>query len=129
MTADVGLLDRGTAIRVCPIVGADPVHRAKQCNVEFRVADATASPYLALAMLVQAGLEGICQRRESNLNDPRPLPTSLSETLYLLEASDAAKEWLGSDLHSGYLHFKRAELKGLADIDEVEICRRYREVY
>jgi len=129
MTADVGLLDRGTAIRVCPIVGADPVHRAKQCNVEFRVADATASPYLALAMLVQAGLEGIRQRREINLNDPRPLPTSLSETLYLLEASDAAKEWLGSDLHSGYLHFKRAELKGLSDLDEVEICRRYSEVY
>ncbi len=129
MTADAGLLDRGTALRVCPIIGADPVQRAKQCNVEFRVADATASPYLALAMLVQAGLEGIRQRREINLNDPRPLPTSLGDALNLLEASDAAKDWLGSDLHSAYLLFKRAELKSLADLDEIEICRRYREVY
>src|SRR5450631_2969699 len=51
---DVRPLDRGAALRICPVVGSDPGHRARQFNAEFRVADATASPYLALAALVQA---------------------------------------------------------------------------
>jgi glutamine synthetase len=38
--ADVGALNRGTALRICPLVGSDPGHRARQFNVEFRVADA-----------------------------------------------------------------------------------------
>jgi len=53
--ADVGPLDRGAAIRISPLSGNDPADRARQFNVEFRVADATASPYLALAVLVHAG--------------------------------------------------------------------------
>jgi len=61
--ADSAPLDRGAAVRICPLSGTDPEQHARQCNVEFRVADATASPYLALAVLVQAGLDGI--RRES----------------------------------------------------------------
>ena len=129
MRADVGSLDRGTALRVCPVIGSDPAARAKQCNVEFRVADATASPYLALAMLVQAGLSGVHDQREIDLKSPRPLPTSLSEALTLLEANAAAAEWLGPRVHSAYLQFKRAELKGLENLDESEVCRRYAEVY
>ena len=127
--SDVGSLDRGTAVRICPVTGDDPAHRATQFNVEFRVADATASPYLALAMLIQAGLDGIRHEREIQLRDPRPLPTSLSGALELLEASEAAAEWLGADLFSAYLLFKRAEIKGLENLDETEICRRYAEVY
>jgi len=61
--ADVGLMDRGMALRICPVTGSDPAQRARQFNVEFRVADATASPYLALAVMIQAGLDGVrcCQ--------------------------------------------------------------------
>jgi glutamine synthetase len=70
--ADVGTLDRGTALRICPVVGADPLGRARQFNVEFRVADATASPYLALAMLVQAGLDGIREGRELDAQPAQP---------------------------------------------------------
>jgi glutamine synthetase len=127
--ADVGTLDRGTAIRICPVVGGDPAHRARQFNVEFRVADATASPYLALAVLVQAGLDGIRHRREIEIRNPRPLPSSLREALDLLEVSPSAGEWLGSDVLCAYLQFKRAEIKGLENYDEAEVCRRYAEVY
>jgi glutamine synthetase len=126
---DVGALDRGAAIRICAVTGADAADRARQFNVEFRVADATASPYLALAMLLQAGLDGIRQQREIRLQDPRTLPTSLSEALDLLEASETAAEWLGADLVAAYLLFKRAEIKGMENLDENEICRRYTEVY
>jgi glutamine synthetase len=126
---DVGCLDRGTAVRICAVTGDDPAGRARQFNVEFRVADAAASPYLALAMLIQAGLDGIRQEREIRLKDPHPLPTSLSAALDSLEASEAAAEWLGAELFAAYLLFKRAEIKGLENLDETEICRRYSEVY
>jgi glutamine synthetase len=129
MQADVGNMDRGSAVRICPAAGRDPGQRARQFNVEFRVADATASPYLALAMLVQAGLDGIRQRRELDTHVPQPLPDNLGTALTLLEASAAAAEWLGPELLPAYVAFKRAEIKGLDNLDESEICRRYEQVY
>jgi glutamine synthetase len=53
----------------------------------------------------------------------------LGQALSLLEADDRAAEWLGPELLAAYVLFKRAELKGLEDIEEAEICRRYAEVY
>jgi glutamine synthetase len=127
--ADVAPLDRGAAIRICPVSGGDCAERARQFNAEFRVADAAASPHLALAVLVQAGLDGVRRRLEIETASPPSLPTSLREALGILEESRAAGEWLGKDVHAAYLAFKRAELAGLADLDEDEICRRYAEAY
>jgi glutamine synthetase len=127
--ADAGPLDRGAAVRIAPLLGAEPAQRARQFNIEFRVADATANPYLALAMLIQAGLDGMRHARQLETIPARALPTSLTDALALLEASEAAAEWLGGGLLSGYLLFKRAEAQGLRDLDESEICRRYAEVY
>ena len=127
--ADSAPLDRGAAVRICPLSGTDPEQHARQCNVEFRVADATASPYLALAVLVQAGLDGIRRELPLQTQNPAPLPTSLAEALTLLERNAAATDWLGGDLLSAYILFKRAEIKGLENLDELEICRRYAEVY
>ena len=126
--ADVGTLDRGTALRLCPAIGHDPLLRERQFNIEFRVADATASPYLALAMLVQAGLDGVRQHMDIDAR-PRPLPGSLGDALTLLQESRSAAEWLGPELHSAYIAFKRAEIKSLDQLEESEICRRYAEVY
>jgi glutamine synthetase len=78
---------------------------------------------------VQAGLEGVRERRKIDLNTPRPLPTSLEAALAALEQTPAAADWLGADLFSAYLSFKRAEIKGLENLDEDEICRRYAEAY
>jgi glutamine synthetase len=127
--ADVAPLDRGAAIRISPLTAGDSAERAKSFNVEFRVADATASPYLALAVLVQAGIDGVRRRLEINTNDPPTLPTSLTAALEALETNSATPDWLGADLHSAYLAFKRAELQGLEGLDEAEICRRYAEAY
>jgi glutamine synthetase len=126
--ADVGALDRGASLRICPVSSSDPA-RARKFNLEYRVADATASPYLALAMLVQAGLEGVREKRQIELDNPRPLPTSLEAALALLEQTPAAAGWLGNDLLSAYLSFKRAEIRGLENLDEDEICRRYAAAY
>lgn len=128
LRADAGPLDRGAAVRICPVVGADPEQRSRQYNIEFRVADATASPYLALAVLVQAGLDGIRRRREIDSESPGALPQNLEDALDLLAADEAAGEWLGP-LLPAYVAFKRAEIKSLENLDEMEICRRYAEVY
>jgi glutamine synthetase len=128
LRADVGALDRGAAVRICPAIG-DSGQRARQFNVEFRVADATANPYLVLALLIQAGLDGIRERRQIELERPLPLPRSLSEALTHLERSESAADWLGAELLAAYLMFKRAEINGLENLDENEICRRYAEIY
>jgi glutamine synthetase len=127
--ADVAAHNRGSALRICPVSGSDPAQRARQFNLEFRVADAAASPYLALAMLVHAGLDGIRHEREIEAAHPALLPGSLGEALTLLAASEAAAQWLGADLLQAYLLFKHAEIDGLANLDEREICRRYAEIY
>lgn len=129
LLADVGPLDRGAAIRICPVHGTDPARRARQFNLEFRVCDATASPYLALGMLLQAGLDGIRRQLEIGSEAPAPLPQNLRAALTLLESSKAAAQWLGTDLKNAYVMFKRAEIAALEDLDESEICRRYGEVY
>jgi glutamine synthetase len=127
--ANAGPLDRGAALRICPAAASDAAQRAREFNIEFRVADATASPYLALAMLVQAGLDGVRQERDLDAAKPQPLPQDLGAALTLLESSEAAAEWLGADLLAAYVLFKRAEIKGMENLDESEVCRRYAEVY
>jgi glutamine synthetase len=141
--ANVGLQDRGAAIRICPIFGREAA--GHQFNVEYRVADAAASPYLALGALVWAGVDGIRQRRslppvpernfwemteaERAAAGVRTLPRSLGEALDGLEASAEAREWCGDNFFGAYLRFKRAELKVVEGLTEAEICARYAEVY
>jgi len=127
--ADAGVLDRGVAVRICPAPTGDQRQRAARFNVEFRVADATANPYLVLAVLVQAGLEGVRSGRTMSAAAGSPLPSSLTAALTLLEQSRSAVDWLGPDLLSGYLQFKRAENQGMAGLDEQEVCRRYAACY
>ncbi len=127
--ADVAPLDRGAAIRICPLSTPEPRQRARQFNLEFRVADASANPYLALAALIQAGLDGVRERRAIETAQVQALPASLAEALDLLERSASAAEWLGEELLAGYLLFKRAEVKTVDNLDPAEICRRYAEVY
>jgi glutamine synthetase len=141
----LGERDREATLRICPTVeigGADP---ARQFNVEFRGADATASPYLVLAMLARAGLEGLRSRlpaptivdidpttvteeKRSTLGLHR-LPTSLSAALDALLADQTVVSWFPPVLLETYVGMKRQELQLLDGLDAREICRRYSAVY
>jgi glutamine synthetase len=143
--SNVGYRDRGAALRICPVSSVAPDAIARQFNVEFRVADATASPYLALGAVIQAGVDGI--RRKLALDPPpiagfwdmnedgrkaagcRPLPQSLGEALGRLAESEAARAWFGDQFLEVYLQFKRAEARALADLADEAICARYGEAY
>jgi glutamine synthetase len=125
--ADIGAYDRGAALRIAPSNATDPADRARQYNVEFRVADATANPYLLLTGLVRAGLEGIRGGARITQHDPKPLPRSLDEALDAL--AGIPDDWLGAGLRDGYIQFKRAEAEGLRGLEEAAVCHRYVAVY
>ena len=141
--ANIGIQDRGAGLRVCPIFGRDDAE--SQFNVEYRVADATASPYLALGALIWAGIDGIRQNRvlpapsdmdywdmsdeERAAAGARPLPRSLDEGLDVLQASSEAREWFGDTFFDVYLRFKRAELQVIEGLTEAETCTRYADIY
>jgi glutamine synthetase len=126
--ADVGERNRGAAIRLCTSLSGDPQTRARQFNVEFRVCDATASPYMALGAVLHAGLEGI-RRRLDLAGQAPPLPQDLAAALDLLRNSQASRHWMGPLLHDIYLQAKRAELAALDGLSPQEVCDRYVAAY
>ena len=126
--ADAAVRERGAAVRLCTSLSADPAVRARQFNVEFRVADATASPYLALGAVLHAGLDGI-RRRMQPPSEAAPLPHDLETALDLLSQCEPAREWMGPLLFDIYLQGKRAELASLEGLSPREICDRYAGVY
>ena len=102
--------------------------RAARFNLEFRVCDAAASPYMALGAMIFAGADGIARKLERPQTAP-PLPSSLGEALDVMEASDRVKEWFGPAFFEAYLRHKRSELAYVADLDPQALCARYADVY
>jgi glutamine synthetase len=121
--ANIASQDRAAALRICP-------GSAAAFNVEYRVADASANPYLALGALIHAGVDGI----ENQLALPRetgtqPLPRTLAEALDNLRDTPAARNWFGSEFLDLYLNFKRDEEQAVAGFDPQAICDRYAAVF
>jgi glutamine synthetase len=140
---NLGLRDREAALRICPVREDGDVARAY--NVEYRAADAAASPYLLLAALVRAGLQGLreslpppepteedlalCSEAELEARGLRRLPTSLIAALAALEVDEVARSWWPPRLLEVYLKHKRGEIALLDGLSEEEQARRYGLVY
>jgi glutamine synthetase len=132
--ANIAIQDRAASLRICPIFetpGGDP---QRQFNLEYRPADAAASPYLALGAVVNAGCEGL----ESGMTLPlpedaerlaKPLPRSLAQALDLLEATPQARAWFGETLLDAYLKHKRGEIALIEKLTPAEQCARYARLY
>ncbi|HEU5225255.1 MAG TPA: glutamine synthetase family protein [Actinomycetota bacterium] len=114
-----GYEDRSALIRV---KGGSPASK----HIEYRAPSALSNPYLVGAALIQAGLRGI----EDKLTAPEPsqpgvpaeeddtlekLPTDLSESLDLLEAEPATRDFFGGEFITAYTRMRRYELSRLAD--------------
>ena len=78
---DIVKQDRGAALRICPVFAASKKKDiAKAYNLEFRVSDGSASPYMALGALIFAGADGIARKLslpEPGIQPP-PLPRYLA---------------------------------------------------
>jgi len=87
-------------------------------RLESRIAGADVNPYLAFSAMIAAGLHGIDNELAlepaypGNAYDaagkPR-LPTSLHESIALLEGSQIARTAFGDDVVDHYLHYARTE--------------------
>ncbi|MCW3477056.1 glutamine synthetase family protein [Limobrevibacterium gyesilva] len=121
--------DRGASLRVCPVLTTPGADAARQFNVEYRPADAAASPYLALGALVWAGVDGIRRALALPDSDGDKLPVTLGAALDALEATPQAADWFGATYLSAYLMHKRAELASLDGLSETEQCARYALTY
>jgi glutamine synthetase len=126
--ATLAAQDRGVAVRIPPVIAAG-ADAAKEFNVEYRSADAAASPYLALGAMVWAGVDGIRNAMTLPEGDSPPLPASLDAALDALEHTAAARQWFGATYLNAYLMHKRAEARSLEGLDEASQCARYAETY
>jgi glutamine synthetase len=129
---DIVHQDRGAALRICPVFAADgPADIARQFNIEFRVTDGAASPYMALGAVIFAGADGL--RRKLGLppsaGGTDPLPHSLSRALDEMAASKPVASWFGPVFLDAYLRHKRSEVHHVAEWAVNELCARYFEVY
>jgi glutamine synthetase len=102
-----------------------PAARGTATRVEMRMPDPSCNPYLALAMMLRAGLDGIDQqidpgppvnkniytmshreRRHLRIDD---LPANLSDALDEFEKDALVKETLGEHIFTHFLEAKRGE--------------------
>ena len=127
---------------IIPLAGSEP---ARQLRLEYRGADATANPYLALGAIVRAGLDGvranlpapeILDRDPAGLPDADAarfgvgaMPQSLRDSLEQLASDDAVRGWMKPLLYDAYVGVKRAELQAAETLDVSELCRRYAAIY
>ncbi|MEE8454090.1 MAG: glutamine synthetase family protein [Limibaculum sp.] len=142
---NLGQQDRESAVRLCPVTTFGEADPAAQFNFEIRAADAAASPHLALAAIVHAGVSGI----EAGLAPPEAteedisewdvsalsargferLPRSLDAALERLQGDADVRGWFPPGFVDIYLAHKRDEIAYLADMTEEQACAAYEEVY
>lgn len=140
-----GERDREASLRICPaprLAGTDP---ARAFNIEYRPADATACPHLALAAMIRAGTEGIRRKLPDPplfSGDPERLspaeraglglarlPQTLEAALAALEADAVVMGWFSPLATETYLGMKRAEIAlAGAELDD-RLCDRYAGIY
>jgi len=131
-----GLDNREAAVRV-----VSPRRGPASFNVELKTADGSANPYLALAAVLSAGLDGL--RRELLPGDPAdgdpglltdreraargmvPLPGRLDEAIAALEADRVLHDVLGEPLARSYLAVRRAEWEALSTMTSEAQVRQH----
>jgi glutamine synthetase len=98
--------------------GVRVVGRGPSLRLECRIPGADCNPYLALAGLLAAGLDGIANRTEAPdafagdvyaARDLPHVPRTLAEATDLFEASPFAKTAFGQAVVDHYTHFFRTE--------------------
>jgi glutamine synthetase len=107
-------------------------------NVEFKPADVTSNPYLALAAVLAAGMDGVdrgLDPGEPTMVDPatlddeerasrgiHQLPASLDEALDALEKDETLKEALGEPLVRTHVAVGRAQAAIARELPPEEVA-------
>ncbi|MDD4079832.1 MAG: type I glutamate--ammonia ligase [Eubacteriales bacterium] len=102
-----------------------PAARGQRTRLELRSPDPACNPYLALALCLRAGLDGIkrgltppaevqenifaMEPRQREAMDIRSLPTTLKESLAYMQADPLVLDTLGDHVSRHYIRGKEAE--------------------
>ena len=93
-----------------------PKDGGENARIEFRTPDPSANPYLALAVCLRAGIEGIRDKvkpADETISKWTAscgiLPSNLYEAVTELEKDDLIKDTLGSELGNNYIDIKKKE--------------------
>jgi glutamine synthetase len=130
-----GLDNREAAVRLAsPVAGRE----SATANVELKPVDVTSNPYLALAAVLAAGMDGIdrgLDPGEPTMVDPAtlsdeerqsegilPLPASPDEALDALENDEVIKEALGEPLVRTHVAVARAQAAIASELTPEEIA-------
>ncbi len=132
-----GYDNREAAIRIPSTNWDDEMNSV---NIEIKVPDSSANPYIALGGIIAAGLHGISEGKkpsEELLLDINPsiipddekehrglmrLPTSLNESVEELSNDDILKNSMGPDLFTSYVAVRMGEIKSHENVSEDEEC-------
>lgn len=137
-----GVENREAALRLVPSTALlGPAH----ANVELKPSDAAANPYLALAVVIAAGLAGIedgltlpdpVQEDPGTWNDLRRaehgvhrLPTTVQQQLTALLDNPRVRAALGEELTDAFRAVRASDAARAADLDPADVVRSYRWLY
>jgi glutamine synthetase len=140
--AAYGLDNREAAVRLAsPVAGRE----SATANVELKPVDVTCNPYLALAVVIAAGMDGL--ERELDPGEPTvvdpatlsdeqrtskglfPLPASPDEALDALEEDDVLVEALGEPLVRTHVAVARAQAAMARELTPEEVAATAATIY
>jgi glutamine synthetase len=137
-----GVENREAAVRFIP---GTITSRERSANFEVKVGDGGANPYLAMAVVAGAALDGV--ERDLPLPDPMQddpasltavelerhgiarLPSTLHQATDRFEASVVARRVLGDVLHDAFVAVRRREWETHGSLSEDELAAAYRWRY
>lgn len=142
---NLGFEDREAALRIAPTTPQSPEDISRQFNLEYRAADASASPYLVLAAIVHAGAQGIeedlpippvseedlSQLTERELDERGYVrnPQTLEEALQRMKTNETVGSWFPDEFLPIYASHKEYELTLLEGKSIEEQCAAYAQTY
>ncbi|MGE8412424.1 MAG: glutamine synthetase [Pseudomonas sp.] len=143
--ACLGLRNREASLRICPTVTIGGKAAAPQYNLEFRALDATASPHLAMAVVLMAGRLGIEQQLALNAVTDKvpddlsaeqrlasgivPLPGNLPQALECLRDNRELRQLLPQPLLDTYFAVKQKEVSLTEHLNPAQLCEHYGHLY
>lgn len=140
--AAFGQDNREAAIRIPSTFWSD---EADSANIELKASDATANPYMALAGILAAGLDGIeaeltnvgpvdvdpaqLSDEERHAKGIRRLPATLQEALDALREDDLYNNVFSPRTIDAYIKVKEADIKYFAQQTPGQIAATHRDLY
>ena len=124
-----GVDNRTTAIRAIP-------GGSKSTRIELRLAGADINPYLAMAVSLAAGLDGIERKLapppptvDAYAGDAARLPRNLAAATKLFRESSMARRWLGDDFVDHYAATREWEVRQFEKaVTDWELVRYFESV-